>query len=389
MRLRGGGIARSITVRKIASGVGVERTFMVNSPRIEKIEVVRHGRARRAQLYFLRKRVGKAANAPGAPNPGIARRRPGYPDDPMAVRIPSPRRSSSKPPSQRFPTLRFENDQWRLGAVRVVAGVDEVGVAPTCGAVVAAAVIMKPDAPRIPGVRDSKTMSALQRERLAPIIRRRAVAVGVGAASVREIDTINIYHATHLAMRRAIARIGGHDHVLVDGNRIRGFEAAVGPYTAIVDGDSRCYTIACASVVAKVVRDRMMALLAARYPGYGWEHNQGYATRDHRDAIRKLGLTPYHRRSFLALQRTLAGDQISLDLFDEAVETIEQQDALAELDRLDGVPDREPDREPDDRAGLVLLEPDAATAAAIAEAEAIMREVAGRQAGAPSSDANG
>ena len=303
-----------------------------------------------------------------------------YPDVPMAVRIPSPRRKTSKPPSQRVPTLRFENDQWRLGAVRVV-GVDEVGVAPTCGAVVAAAVIMKPHAPRIPGVRDSKTMSALQRERLAPIIRRRAVAVGVGAASVREIDTINIYHATHLAMRRAIARIGGHDHVLVDGNRIRGFEAAVGPYTAIVDGDSRCYTIACASVVAKVVRDRMMALLAARYPGYGWEHNQGYATRDHRDAIRRLGLTPYHRRSFLALQRTLAGDQISLDLFDEAVDTIEQQDALDELDRLDGVRD--------DRAGLTLVESDAATVAAIAEAEAIMREVAGQEAGGPGSDAIG
>ena len=184
--------------------------------------------------------------------------------------------------------LRFENDQWRNGAVRVV-GMDEVGVAPTCGAVVAAAVIMKPHARRIPGVRDSKTLSALQRERLAPIIRRRAVAVGVGAASVREIDTINIYHATHLAMRRAVARLGGHDHVLVDGNRIAGFEAAVGPYTAIVDGDARCYTIACASVVAKVVRDRMMTLLAARYPGYGWEHNQGYATRDHRDAIRALG----------------------------------------------------------------------------------------------------
>ena len=296
----------------------------------------------------------------------------------MAVRIPSPRRSTSRPPSQQVPTLRFENDQWRDGAIRVV-GVDEVGVAPTCGAVVAAAVIMKPHSRRITGVRDSKTMSALQRERLAPIIRRRAVAVGVGAASVREIDTINIYHATHLAMRRAIARLGGHDHVLVDGNRIRGFETAVGPYTAIVDGDNRCYTIACASIVAKVVRDRMMALLAARYPGYGWEHNQGYATRDHREAIRKLGLTPYHRRSFLALQRTLAGDQISLDLFDEAVETIEQQDALAELDRLDGVRD--------DRAGLALLEPDAATAAAIAEAEAIMREVAGQQTGAPGSDA--
>ena len=117
-------------------------------------------------------------------------------------------------------------------------------------------------------------------------------------------------------MRRAIARLGGHEHVLVDGNRIVGFEAQVGPYTNIVDGDAKVYTIACASVVAKVVRDRMMAKLAARYPGYGWEHNQGYATRDHRAAIREFGLTPFHRRSLLALQRTLAGDQM-LDLLND------------------------------------------------------------------------
>ena len=186
------------------------------------------------------------------------------------------------------PTLRYERRFWNDGLVRVV-GVDEVGVAPTCGAVVAAAVIMRPGCHRIPGVRDSKTLSAAQRERLAPLIRSRAVAVGVGAASVREIDQLNIYHATHLAMRRAIARVGGHEHVLVDGNRIAGFEAQVGPYTNIVDGDAKVYSIACASVVAKVVRDRMMARLARRYPGYGWEHNQGYATRDHRDAIRALG----------------------------------------------------------------------------------------------------
>ena len=166
---------------------------------------------------------------------------------------------------------------------------------------------MRPNCHRIPGVRDSKTLSAAQRERLAPLIRARAVAVGVGAASVREIDQLNIYHATHLAMRRAIARVGGHDHVLVDGNRIAGFEAHVGPYSNVVDGDAKVYSIACASVVAKVVRDRMMARLAARYPGYGWEHNQGYATLEHRRAIRRLGLTPFHRRSFLALQRTLAG----------------------------------------------------------------------------------
>ena len=211
------------------------------------------------------------------------------------------------------PTLRHERRLWNQGLTRV-AGVDEVGVAPTCGAVVAAAVIMRPGCHRIPGVRDSKTLSIAQRERLAPIIRSRAVAVGVGAASVREIDQLNIYHATHLAMRRAIDRLGGHEHVIVDGNRIAGFEARVGPYSNVVDGDARVYTVACASVVAKVVRDRMMACLAARYPGYGWEHNQGYATRDHRDAIRRLGLTPFHRRSFLALQRTLAGDQLDLDL---------------------------------------------------------------------------
>jgi ribonuclease HII len=211
------------------------------------------------------------------------------------------------------PTLRHERRLWNDGLTRV-AGVDEVGVAPTCGAVVAAAVIMKPGCHRIPGVRDSKTLSMAQRERLAPIIRSRAVAVGVGAASVREIDQLNIYHATHLAMRRAIARLGGHEHVMVDGNRIVGFEALVGPYTNIVDGDAKVYSIACASVVAKVVRDRMMAKLAARYPGYGWEHNQGYATLDHRTAIRALGLTPFHRRSFLALQRTLAGDQLDFDL---------------------------------------------------------------------------
>ena len=286
----------------------------------------------------------------------------------MTLRIPKPRRSSAKPASQRIPTLRFENLQWREGAVRVV-GIDEVGVAPTCGAVVAAAVIMRPHGPRIQGVRDSKTLSAQQRERLAPVIRRRAIAVGVGAASVREIDTINIYHATHLAMLRAVARLGGHDHVLVDGNRIAGFEHKVGPYTAIVDGDARCYSIACASVVAKVVRDRMMARLSARYPGYGWERNQGYATKEHRDAIRKLGLTPFHRRSFLALQRTLAGDQISLDLFDEEVAAINQADELSELDRLDGIRTvRTEDLMID------LATPGDGALAAIAEAEAIVRE---------------
>jgi ribonuclease HII len=209
------------------------------------------------------------------------------------------------------PTLRFERPLWRAGATRVV-GVDEVGVAPTCGAVVAAAVIMPPNCKRIAGVRDSKTMSAAQRERLAPVIRRRAVAVGVGAASVADIDRLNIYHATHLAMLRAIERLGGHDHVLVDGLRIADFEEQVGPYTAIVDGDALVYSISCASVVAKTVRDRMMDRLAQRYPQYGWERNAGYATLEHRAAIRAYGLTPHHRSSWQALQILIAGDQLGM-----------------------------------------------------------------------------
>jgi ribonuclease HII len=243
------------------------------------------------------------------------------------------------------PSTRPERRLWRDGLARVV-GVDEVGVAPTCGAVVAAAVVMRPFCRPIPGVRDSKTLSAGQRERLAPLIRRRAVAIGVGAASVTEIDRLNIYHATHLAMRRAIARVGGHDHVLVDGLRIAEFEAHVGPYTAIVDGDARCYSIACASIVAKVVRDRMMAKLAARYPAYGWDRNAGYATREHRAAIREHGLTPFHRRSFPALQALVAGDQLAFDL-----------DGVALLDGLpsDLVP-TPGGLEPDDLRDLVLVD---------------------------------
>lgn len=216
------------------------------------------------------------------------------------------------------PSLARERSLWREGVERI-AGVDEVGVAPLCGAVVAAAVVLRPGCRMIAGVRDSKTLSAAQRERLAPLIRRRALAIGLGAASVAEIDRLNIYHATHLAMRRAIARVGDHDHVLVDGLRIAGFESDVGPYTAIVDGDALCYSIACASVVAKVVRDRMMARLAARYPAYGWDRNAGYATREHREALFEHGPSPFHRRSFVTVQAAIVGQQLGLGLGDDGL----------------------------------------------------------------------
>jgi ribonuclease HII len=209
-----------------------------------------------------------------------------------------------------IPTLRMERSLWQSGARRVV-GVDECGMGSLCSAVVAAACLLPPNCRRIAGVRDSKTLSARQREKLAAEIRRRTI-VAVGAASVPEIDRLNIYHASHLAMRRALRRIGDYDHVLVDGRRIAGFDD-VGPHTAVIDGDALCYAIACASVVAKVTRDRLLARLAARHPGYGWERNAGYSTREHLEALRTLGVTPHHRRSF-APARSGGAEQVELDL---------------------------------------------------------------------------
>ena len=183
----------------------------------------------------------------------------------------------------------------------LIAGVDEVGRGPLAGPVVACAVIMPPDARAIAGIDDSKRLSPAERERLARIIRKRALGVAVGAASAREIDRLNIYHATVLAMRRALARlersIGARpDHVLVDGKPIRTLGVE---HTAVVGGDGRVHAIACASIVAKVTRDRLMATLGRRRPGYAWDRNAGYATAAHLAGLAELGPTPHHRRSFL------------------------------------------------------------------------------------------
>ena len=222
------------------------------------------------------------------------------------------------------PTRRLELQLAREEGHRVILGVDEVGVACSSGPVVACALAMPLDKRPIKGVRDSKTLSAAQRERLAVAIRRRALTIGVGAASVAEIDRLNIYHATVLAMRRAVARAGAHDFVIVDGRRIRGFEEHAGPYRAVIDGDALCYAVACASIVAKVTRDRLMRLLASRYPGYGWDHNAGYATPDHRAGLAEHGVTPHHRRSFVTTRRVLYGEQAELPLFDEAPQPLSE-----------------------------------------------------------------
>ena len=216
-----------------------------------------------------------------------------------------------------MPHLRAERHLWQQGLLRVV-GVDEVGTGALCAPVVAAAVLVRPNTRKIVGVRDSKTLSARQRERLVEEIKRRSLAWGIGAASVTEIERLNIYHASHVAMRRALRRIPGYDHVLVDGRKIVGFEDQVGPYTSIVDGDATSYAIACASVLAKVTRDRLMARLASRYPGYGWERNAGYATREHVAGLHELGLTPFHRRTYQRIRAVIEGDQLALELPSDA-----------------------------------------------------------------------
>src|SRR5687767_7770947 len=157
---------------------------------------------------------------------------------------------------------------------------------------------MPPGVPALRGVDDSKRLTRKQREKLCVRIRERAMAFGVGAASVREIDTLNILNASILAMRRALARLAIHpDHVLVDGRRLRTLGV---DHTAVIDGDAKCFNVACASIVAKVTRDRLMARLAARYPDYAWLSNCGYGTADHVRGLMQLGSTVHHRRLFVA-----------------------------------------------------------------------------------------
>jgi ribonuclease HII len=186
----------------------------------------------------------------------------------------------------------------------LVAGVDEAGRAPLAGSVVAAAVILNPH--HIPeGINDSKKLSLAKRETLFVAIQQTALAYGIGSATAQEIDALNILQASLLAMRRALQNLTLHpDHALIDGNKLP--DALPFPATALVQGDSRSLSIAAASILAKVTRDREMQLLAERYTGYGWERNAGYPTPEHKEALRQLGVTPYHRRSFRPVREVSA-----------------------------------------------------------------------------------
>jgi ribonuclease HII len=203
---------------------------------------------------------------------------------------------------------------WDRGLVRV-AGVDEVGRGPLAGPVLAAAVIL-PAETWIDGVDDSKRLNAGRRLNLYQKIRDTALVCGIGAASAREIDRINIRRATALAMQRAIARLGDVDHLLVDGLAVP--ELGTETHTAIVGGDGCEHCIGAASIIAKVTRDRLMTRLAARYPQYGWERNMGYGTAEHLQALDRLGPTPHHRKSFQPCQFNFADALLAPAVADDA-----------------------------------------------------------------------
>lgn len=195
-----------------------------------------------------------------------------------------------------------------------LAGVDEAGCAPLAGPVVAAACIL--DRERFPrGIDDSKNLPIEKREALYARLMKSAIAWAVGIADVEEIDRINIYWARMLAMSRAVEALGLEPAwVLVDGNACPKWQR---PSRAIVDGDAKCRSIAAASIIAKVTRDRIMADYAREYPGYGWERNRGYGTPEHWRALYALGPTPLHRRSFPRVRAAIDGTNQTELVFEE------------------------------------------------------------------------
>ena len=194
-----------------------------------------------------------------------------------------------------MPNFEYENLKYSEGYTSV-CGTDEAGRGPLCGPVVAAAVILPRDI-EIEGLNDSKKLSEKKREKLFDLIKEKAIAYAIAEASPEEIDEINILNASQLAMRRAVEALNPPaDFVLIDGNCSRGFNI---PTETVVKGDSKSSSIAAASILAKVTRDRQCIELDALYPMYGIAKHKGYPTKEHMDAVRQYGPSPIHRKTFL------------------------------------------------------------------------------------------
>ena len=224
------------------------------------------------------------------------------------------RRRANRAEGQRLRNLlRYETRLWARG-VTLVAGVDEAGMAPLAGPVVAAACILPRDyRPR--GVDDSKLLDAGERERLAADIKKNAVAWAVGQAEVGEIDRLNIYWAGILSLRRAVLGLDPRpEHLLIDARRIRDLDI---PQDGIVHGDALSLTIAAASILAKTTRDALMARMDVEHPGYGFAKHKGYPTADHVAALRERGACPIHRRSFGPVRDVLGLEAVQVEMFRE------------------------------------------------------------------------
>lgn len=198
------------------------------------------------------------------------------------------------------PTLDYEQSLWSSG-LKYVAGVDEVGRGALAGPVVAAAVIFHPTHIPISGVRDSKTLSKLQKNQTQPLIIQQCLTYALGQASAQEIDTVGIVNATALAMQRALKQVTIVNHLLIDGKPFKNDQLLhTYPKTFIVDGDALVYSIAAASIIAKVYRDTLMTKLAKKFPQYNWDKNAGYGTKEHLAALNRYKSSPDHRNSFIS-----------------------------------------------------------------------------------------
>jgi ribonuclease HII len=257
--------------------------------------------ARRLSLADLRARYVEGGRAmPAALEAALtADGRPGAQAILAAV---ARRRRANRAEGQRLRTmLRYETALWSTGVAHV-AGVDEAGMSPLAGPVAAAAVIFA-SGTRIPEVDDSKRLTAEVRERLAPVIRERALAWAVAYAEVDEIDCINIYWAGLAAMRRAIESLApAAEHLLIDGRKLRDVPL---PQQAIIKGDAKSLSIAAASILAKTARDARMRAFDDLYPGYGFAQHKGYPVKAHFRALHRLGPCPIHRRSFAVVREVL------------------------------------------------------------------------------------
>jgi ribonuclease HII len=239
------------------------------------------------------------------------------------LRLVRKRRAENRSEGQRLRhLLRYETELWERGVVQV-AGVDEAGMAPLAGPIVAGACLLPRDyRPR--GIDDSKQLDARARERLAEDIRKNAICWAVARAEVFEIDGINVYRAGLLALMRAVRGLSTRpDHVLVDARKLP--ELGI-PHTPIIHGDALSLTIAAASILAKTARDALMAELDLAHPGYGFARHKGYSTAEHFDALQRLGACSIHRRSFQPVREALGLDPVQVELFPPAPEPVEESE---------------------------------------------------------------